>query len=46
MINVKDYHNSTEKKALIKKAETIKNKAIQKEEKILKITLKTIHSTN
>ena len=42
MINAKDYTNQKEKEKLIRKAETMKKRAMKKEEKILKITLKTI----
>ena len=45
MINAKDYTNQKEKEKLIKKAETMKKRAIKKEGEILKITLKTINTS-
>ena len=42
MINAKDYTNQQHKESLIKLAKSIRKKAIEKENKILKITLNTI----
>ncbi|MAQ70315.1 MAG: glutamate formimidoyltransferase [Flavobacteriales bacterium] len=42
MINIKDYDNETDKINIIKKAEKIKEKAIKKEDQILKKTMKII----
>ncbi len=42
MINIKDYNNEKEKKAIIRKANKLKNKAIEKEAKILKNVVQII----
>jgi len=42
MINIKDYNNEKEKKDIIRKANQLKEKAIEKEAKILKNVVQII----